>query len=141
MRNKKIYITGIILLFIIVSVSVLRTNEYWNTVTNQDELIGIANEMCELETGIVPPKEFTSDACSMWPDGSWVSCCVEHDYKYWCGGERKLRALADKEVISCVNEKVPFMGYIMYVGVRLGGLSFIPVPWRWGYGFVWPKYK
>jgi hypothetical protein len=31
----------------------------------------------------LPPNEFKSDGCSLWPDSEWVDCCVEHDVNYW----------------------------------------------------------
>ncbi len=35
---------------------------------------------------------------------------------------------------------MPFMGSLMYLGVRVFGHPFIPAPWRLGYGYEYPKY-
>lgn len=28
---------------------------------------------------------------------------------------------------------------LRWLGVRLGGVGFLPTPWRWGYGWKWPR--
>jgi hypothetical protein len=96
-----------------------------------------ALEYCA-DKGKRPPKEFTSDICSRWPDGEWSSCCMEHDIKYWCGGSAGDRLAADKEVRACVNTIKPGMGNLMFWGTRLGGASWLPTSYRWGYGWPWP---
>ena len=89
--------------------------------------------VCEAE----PVHEFTSDGCSMFPDGNWVECCVEHDKAYWCGGSFSDREQADRELGHCVAEKQnDALGFLMYMGVRAGGVSIAPTPFRWGHG--WP---
>src|SRR5262245_15908951 len=47
-----------------------------------------ARAHCVLKRGEtnLPPYPFTTDGCSTFPDGAWKSCCVTHDYAYWCGG-------------------------------------------------------
>ncbi len=92
------------------------------------------------EEGKNPPKTFTSDVCSRWPDGNWGSCCMEHDIKYWCGGDAGERSAADQEIRACVNAIKPGMGSVMFLGIRTGGgvLSSLPTPYRWGYGWPWP---
>src|SRR4051812_24034179 len=54
-------------------------------------------------------RPFTSDGCSMSPNGfskdinqSWLSCCIEHDKKYWAGGTRQEREVADLELKKCI---------------------------------------
>lgn len=84
-------------------------------------------------------KPFTSDGCTLWPDGPWGGCCVAHDYAYWKGGTAKMRKQADKDLRDCVAARgYPVIGWVMYVGVRLFGSVYWPVPWRWGYGW---RYK
>ncbi len=83
-------------------------------------------------------RPFTSDGCSMFPDGSWQQCCVEHDKKYWIGGTREDRLTADRDLKKCVTENSNnLLGFIVYVGVRKGGKPNIPTSFRWGYG--WDK--
>src|SRR2546426_8536514 len=55
--------------------------------TNQQIQI-VAAERCQAiaSSTVVPPHPFTTDGCSLWPNGPWRSCCIEHDVLYWCGG-------------------------------------------------------
>lgn len=86
-----------------------------------------------------PDFIFTTDGCSRWPDQSWVACCIGHDIAYWCGGSERDRKEADQELMRCIQNTSQFMGNIIYAGVRIGGLPWLPTPWRWGYGWdKWP---
>ena len=90
----------------------------------------------------LPPKRFTTDGCTLWPDSDWGHCCVTHDIAYWCGGSAAQRADADRELGLCLTRNGDAgMGSIMRLGTRLGGFSILPVPWRWGYGWFWPHSK
>ncbi len=97
-----------------------------------------AAQICAKRRGAggLPPRPFTTDACSVWFDSSWKHCCVEHDIDYWCGGNAEDRRRADRELRDCVSQVtggvIPGM---MRVGVRVGGAPWYPVPWRWGYGW------
>jgi len=89
--------------------------------------------------GTLPGYSFTTDGCSVWPDGDWVDCCVEHDLAYWCGGDAEARATADEGLRSCIGGLgYPRMAQWVYMGVRIGGHPLLPFPWRWGYGWDWP---
>jgi hypothetical protein len=85
---------------------------------------------------------FRSDGCSLWPDGNYRDCCVEHDKAYFIGGGRKLRAAADGELFRCVRAKGrrynTVVAPMMWVGVRLGGVGWLPTPFRWGFGNPYP---
>ena len=88
----------------------------------------------------LPPHEFKSDGCSFWPDSEWVDCCVEHDAIYWLGGTKEERKLSDKALERCVNRKGhPIMSRFMYFFTRLGGVSWLPTSFRWGFGWDYPK--
>ncbi len=41
--------------------------------------------------------------------------------EYWEGGSVKERKMADSELQERVNVRVPFMGDIMYAGIRIFG--------------------
>jgi hypothetical protein len=100
-----------------------------------------ATERCAAarSDGRLPQYAFTTDGCSLWPDGHWGECCIEHDYAYWCGGPARARAEADAALASCVARRGrPRTGALMELGVRLGGHPLWPFPWRWGYGWDWP---
>ena len=90
----------------------------------------------------VPSRRFRSDGCSLWFDGDWAACCVQHDLVYWCGGTAEERKRADASLRECVAARAPswFAG-LTYLGVRVGGHPLFPVPYRWGYGrSYWPFY-
>ena len=80
----------------------------------------------------LPPNEFKSDGCSCWPDYEWMDCCVEHDAIYWMGGSRDERKKADIALQECVSQKGhPIIGKVMYYGVRVGGVYWLPTtPFR-----------
>lgn len=86
------------------------------------------------------PAEFKSDGCSLFPDGAYLDCCVEHDLAYFSGGSRKMRWRADKKLFKCVAAKKGFhhklIAPVMWLGVRIGGVSWLPTPFRWGFGRV-----
>jgi len=102
-----------------------------------------ASELCRARRGAphLPPHHFTTDGCSMWPDGNWQGCCVRHDEDYWCGGDDSAREASDQAFRQCVTETdSPLMASVMYWGVRAGGAPMLPVPWRWGYGWDWSQH-
>ncbi len=97
-----------------------------------------ADRYCSARRGghNLPPYPFRTDGCSVSPNGSWVQCCVEHDVAYWCGGSAEDRKRADAKFRDCVAERQSeFLGDMMYLGVRVGGVPWHPFPWRWAYGW------
>jgi hypothetical protein len=91
--------------------------------------------------GIAP---FTSDGCSLFPDGTlkdrfrWCDCCQSHDLVYWQGGSAEERKLADAALRDCVLVRTDnrALAETMYLGTRAGGHPAFPTWYRWGYG--WP---
>jgi len=89
-------------------------------------------------------KSFTSDGCSLFPDGTtgdrakWCDCCLQHDIAYWRGGTEEERKDADRTLRQCVLERTgdKALAETMYGGVRAGGHPAFPTWYRWGYG--WP---
>ncbi len=78
---------------------------------------------------------FVSDGCSCFPDGNWLECCNQHDKLYQQGGSPIQRKSADIGLLCCVAGKGhPIIAFIMYLGVRVAGLSWLPTPFRWGFG-------
>lgn len=91
-------------------------------------------------------KPFTTDGCSVFPDGSlfqqtlWQQCCTAHDVAYWQGGTYQQRLDADLELESCVAKVgEPEIAKLMLAGVRVGGSPYWPTSFRWGYGWKYPK--
>lgn len=84
------------------------------------------------------PADFKSDKCSLFPDCDYGDCCVEHDKKYYFGGSFKERRQADIRLYKCVRRKKGFhhkvIAPLIYFGVRIGGVSWLPTPFRWGFG-------
>jgi hypothetical protein len=84
------------------------------------------------------PADFKSDGCSLFFDGDYRDCCVEHDKAYFFGGSSKERWQADKKLYKCVAAKKGFhhkiIAPIMWLGIRIGGVSWLPTPFRWGFG-------
>ena len=98
-----------------------------------------AEAACHARTGHVPPRPFTTDGCTLTPDGTWQACCVEHDMVYWCGGSAGERRRADETFRSCLAADAgTTRATIYYYGVRAAAASWLPVPWRWAYGWPWP---
>ncbi|WP_440876672.1 hypothetical protein [Thalassotalea sp. PLHSN55] len=88
-------------------------------------------------------KPFTSDGCSLFPDGTlvqntlWLDCCTAHDLAYWQGGTAKMREIADQDLKHCVDKVgQKHIAKLMLAGVRVGGTPYLPTQFRWGYG--WP---
>lgn len=88
-------------------------------------------------------KDFTSDGCSMSPDGvvvgrlEYVPCCVEHDVAYWAGGTQEQKSAADLRLRQCVLEKSnnEFVADVYYQAVRVAGGPYLPTPFHWAYGW------
>lgn len=91
-------------------------------------------------------KEFTSDGCSYWPDGTrekpdaWLECCYEHDRDYWLGGTRDQRKMSDLRLKECVKQEfADWMGILMLLGVRVGGRPNYDTSYKWGYGWTYER--
>ena len=81
------------------------------------------------------PADFKSDGCSSFPDGDYVDCCVAHDVDYYFGGTEAERKSSDKRLYKCVRKKGhKYLSVMMYIGVRIGAVRWLPTPFRWGFG-------
>ncbi|WP_227006651.1 DUF3430 domain-containing protein [Shewanella donghaensis] len=101
---------------------------------------------CSFNTQSAEIKPFTSDGCSVFPDGTlmqkelWLGCCTAHDFAYWKGGtliEKDASDIALKECVAALGKED--IGLIMLAGVRVGGSAYFPTSFRWGYGWPYPK--
>jgi len=98
-----------------------------------------ARASCREHTSELPPRPFITDGCSAFVNDGWAECCVEHDIAYWCGGTTAARKRADHQLGRCVAHLGhPVLGQLMYLGVRVGAPPWIPIHWRWGYGWDFP---
>lgn len=102
---------------------------------------------CCSAAGAADLKDFTSDGCSLFPDGTladrgkWCECCLRHDIVYWHGGTEQERRMADEDLRTCVFERTgdKTLAETMYVGVRVGGHPAFPTWYRWGYGWKYGR--
>lgn len=99
------------------------------------------------DVGAAKLQPFTSDGCSLFPDGTfeqknlWLDCCQQHDVEYWKGGTYQQRLTADKALKICVTKSgEPEIAILMLAGVRVGGSPLLPTAFRWGYGWPYPRY-
>ena len=101
-------------------------------------LIFCAAANAQTDTVRVMPSDFKSDGCTFFPDGNYRQCCVEHDKDYYFGGSEKERNRADNRLFKCVASTKGWQNKlaapIMWLGVKAGGVSFLPTPFRWGFG-------
>jgi hypothetical protein len=100
------------------------------------------NRKQELANQGLTLRPFTTDYCSEWPDGQitdpklWADCCFAHDLHYWIGGTVDQRKQSDIELKSCVkNFSDSLNGFLMYMGVRMGGDPG-NASYAWGYGWT-----
>ena len=98
----------------------------------------------------MPDYPFTTDGCSggmsaLWrlfarKPAPWEGDCVDHDRTYWAGGTAAERVEADAELARRVAARgYPVTARLMFLGVSFGGHPLLPLPWRWGYGWRWPR--
>jgi len=100
-------------------------------------LIAGSNAMAQMSSDDILPSGQKSDGCTLIAEGKIHDCCVAHDKEYFRGGTRKERRSSDKRLYECVCKKggrdrvfAPFI----WLGVRIGGLPFLPTKFRWGFG-------
>jgi hypothetical protein len=67
-----------------------------------------------------------SNNCTLFPEGSYTSCCENHDAAYGAGYDR---AKADRDLRDCVIAcGRPHLAWIMWAGVRAFGWVFWKKP-------------
>jgi len=91
-------------------------------------------------------RAFETDNCTWFPDGDYTDCCVAHDKEYFVGGGLKDRLTSDERLRACVLSKGKgwkrkLLANTMFLGVRVGGVHFLPAPFRWGFGNKWPRMR
>ena len=115
-------------------------------------MIVIPRDLAERADALSPQPDyrFSSDGCSglmswVWrtlfgKGPPWEGCCVVHDFAYWRGGTRADRRAADRALRTCVAANGhPLCAFIMWAGVRIGGVPWLPTPYRCGYGWHFPR--
>lgn len=89
---------------------------------------------------------YKSDKCTLFPDGDYADCCIAHDREYFVGGSLKERLASDKRLRQCVKSKGrgwkrKLLANVIFLGVRIGGVHWLPTPFRWGFGNKWPRMR
>jgi hypothetical protein len=138
---KKIIINLLVIFFFVLIVYFVFQSIYKNIATAEE--VAEAEKRCLQRTGELPTRPFTSDGCTLSPNWNVFHCCVEHDMDYWCGGTKEERKNSDFIFRQCVQEQSDTASLFYWIGVRVGGISYLPTPWRWGYGhkFLHDKFK
>lgn len=88
-------------------------------------------------------KPFRTDGCTMFVDGTpskpalWRNCCVEHDIRYWFGGDQSDMDEADRRLRACVKGVAgTTWAKMIYLGVRTGHFSPVKNKTHWGWGWT-----
>lgn len=87
---------------------------------------------------------FKTDYCTMFVDGNWGHCCLDHDLRYWIGGTIEEQNTSDNKLRSCVLDAAgSFWANLIFHGVRLGHHSPVksPYQWAWGWGDDHPEFR
>ena len=129
-------LAGVIIIFATVIIIKLAYTQ------KQPEDIEAPREVAEGRAVVKPPKPFTTDGCTFFPESLFgkdlSNMCIEHDMEYWKGGTRDEREKTDIKLRDDANKIMYPLGHIMYAAVRIFGHPKVPGPWRWGYGFDYP---
>jgi len=87
------------------------------------KLQALATDRCRGSSGALaslPPNPFTTDGCSLVPNGPMTECCIEHDMAYWCGGPSVLRSASDEALSSCiVRVEFPYLALVRNLTSRV----------------------
>jgi len=104
---------------------------------------GVAGCATAVDPEDVKLADFKSDGCTLFPDGTYYSCCYLHDVAYWPSGPADERERADRSLRACVLDMTQnaALAEAMYQAVRVGGGPELPTSYRWGYGWPFPYRK
>lgn len=73
-------------------------------------------------------------------DDLCLACCQKHYLDYWKGGTFAQCLSSDKALWVCVAQiGQPQIALLTLAGVRVGGTSYLRKPFRWGYGWSYPR--
>ena len=87
-----------------------------------------------------PPLPYPDDGCTCFPESRFDDCCRAHDRIYYQGGTKEDRLKADHELRQCIRNKgYSIMDDVLYFSVRIGGVPWVPTPWRWGFGYPYKE--
>lgn len=86
-------------------------------------------------------KPFSTDGATWFPDIQPAWIYVLHDWTHWAGGGELERWKANAEFFHLLDKygKRPLLAPLMWFGVTVGAMHFLPTRSRWGYGNKWPN--
>ena len=93
---------------------------------------GVAGCATAVDPSDVKLADFKSDGCTLFPDGTYYSCCYLHDVAYWPSGPADERERADRSLRACVLDMTQnaALAEAMYQAVRVGGGPELPTSYR-----------
>ena len=117
-----------------------------NTPIKNNEVINLCEKIGGMEREIKaiydnpPKKSFIFDGASGCPEN--ISKLIDeaafpHDVRYWLGGSEDDRMVADLKLgVDVIRRcgRSHTEAKIVFDFVRIGGVSWLPTPWRWGFG-------
>ena len=69
----------------------------------------------------------------------WEADCEVHDLAYHPGGTMQQRMEADVQlVLAIAAHGYPALARAVFFGISIGGVWWLPLPWRWGFGEKYP---
>jgi hypothetical protein len=70
---------------------------------------------------------FQTDGCTLFPQGDYLACCVEHDYEYWEAQSWSDLVKADTRLFGCVWHRRRVVdkpaAALMWIGVKFGWIT------------------
>ncbi len=91
-------------------------------------------------------RPFVTDGCTLFAEGTkehpelWRHCCVEHDMRYWFGGDAADLDKTDLRLKACVQDVAGLTwAEIIYRGVRIGHSSPIKNKTHWSWGWIFER--
>ncbi|MDO9182721.1 MAG: hypothetical protein Q7U04_09945 [Bacteriovorax sp.] len=106
-------------------------------------ILGQAESITIIDSSL---KNFESDGCTMFIDGPpskpglWRHCCLEHDMRYWFGGDHSDMDQTDLRLHACVQDIAgQKWADLIYLGVRVGHNSPIKNKSHWSWGWITPR--
>jgi len=124
------------------NIDVFRTSmETWNTMLqNNIDTLDIELDP-EAPTSIDKSRMFQTTGCSNEIDGLDMdlvtNCCVDHQLKYWSGGEKELRNQADDALYSCVFEQTQDIEIADEIRDNSSISPYSTSAQRWGFAWSW----
>ncbi len=112
--------------------------------TNESER-ELARQYLTETTLPTPPRAFTHDGCTLFPDAfplhNFYDACINHDIGYWAGGDTSTRDAVDLRFYHELKNTGPlsaiFFAPIMYTAVHYFGNNWLShqIGSNWGFGW------